>query len=103
MSKFLRFLLLAVPVLSLGAYMAYIDSKTAISFGAEGTVVTAKWNTRNHQMSLFEIKPDKGSIKKLHHHKVTLQPEQIKVGDKFKKSPGSKSCFINEVEITCVR
>jgi hypothetical protein len=73
-----------------------------LDFHAEGVVVTAKWNTRNHQLSLFEIKTHTGKVKKLHQANVVLKPEQIKVGDIFKKDKGSPSCLINQVETLCV-
>ena len=103
MIKFLKFLLLAIPVLSFGVYLSIQERNSVLDFMAEGTVVTAKWNTKNHQMSLFEIKPLKGTIKTLHHSRVTLTPEQIKVGDHFSKQAGSTSCFINKVKVECIK
>jgi len=102
MPKFLKFLMLAIPVLSFGVFLSIQERNAVLDFMAEGTVVTAKWNTKNHQMSLFEIKPVKGTIKTLHHSRVTLTPEQIKVGDHFSKQAGSTNCFINEVKVVCI-
>jgi len=103
MFKLLKFLTLFIPVICIGIFLSLKDRDSVFEFHAEGTVITAKWNTSNHQMSLFEIRPDKGRVIKLHHSRVTLTPEQIKVGDYFKKEKGSTSCFINEVEIECVK
>jgi hypothetical protein len=102
MSEFRKFLIIAIPFLSLAALVSYCTRETALDFHAEGVVVTAKWNTRNHQLSLFEIKTHTGKVKKLHQANVVLKPEQIKVGDIFKKDKGSPSCLINQVETLCV-
>ena len=101
MQKEAKFGLMFLCILPLGGYMAYDDHMAAERFAADGEVVVAKWNTKNHQMSLFEIKGEFG-IKRLHHYRVTLTPDQIKIGDKFKKARDSKSCMINGVEILCV-
>jgi len=103
MPKFLKFILLAIPVLSFGVFLSFQERHSVLDFVAEGTVVTAKWNTKNHQMSLFEIKTVKGSIKTLHHSRVTLTPEQIKVGDHFSKQASSTNCFINEMKVECIK
>ncbi len=79
----------------------YLDYMGAERFGAAGEVVEAKWNTKNHQMSLFEISAGQ-FVKKLHHSRVTLTPEQIKIGDRFSKESGSKMCTINNVQLQCV-
>lgn len=89
-------------VITIGGFMAYQDSLVAKKFEAQGTVTEARWNTKNHQMSLFMIE-GVGSPKKLHHYRVTLTPEQIKVGDSFKKVSGSKICTINSIDIKCVK
>ena len=89
-----------VTVLSgIGMYQSYWE---AFNFEAEGKVTEAKWNTSNHQMSLFKI-TNKNTMKQLHHASVTLTPEQIKIGDSFKKVSGSKMCSINGVDIKCVK
>jgi hypothetical protein len=62
MSEFRKFLIIAIPFLSLAALVSYCTRETALDFHAEGVVVTAKWNTRNHQMSLFEIKTHTGKV-----------------------------------------
>ncbi len=91
-----------VLVIAIGGTFAYLDSKAAERFSAEGVVTKAEWNTSNHQMSLFMIKT-KHTEKKLHHYRVILTPEQIKVGDTFSKAKGSKYCLINDVQTQCVR
>jgi hypothetical protein len=103
MPKFVKFLLLAIPLSGFTIFEMRSHFKSAERFSAEGVVTTAIWNTKNHNMSLFEIQTSNGSLKKLHHSRVTLTPDQIKIGDHFKKHPDSKSCFINEIEIRCIR
>ena len=79
----LKFLTLSIPVICIGIFLSLKDRDSVFEFHAEGTLVTAKWNTSNHQVSLFEIRPDKGSVKKLHHSRgvdltqlsSTLPPE----------------------------
>ena len=81
----------------------YNHHKQAINFSAEGEVVEARWNTSNHDMSLFVIRKGTRTAKKFHFSRVTLQPGQIKVGDSFRKESGSKVCIINDKEIQCVK
>jgi len=83
-------------------FFMYQDYHEAYTFSANGIVVEAKWNTKNHGMSLFLIK-EKFTNKKLHHWKVLLEPEQIKVGDSFYKEAASKFCTINGRTIQCVK
>ena len=87
----------------LGFFGMYNHYWEAFNFSAAGVVVEAKWNTANHNMSLFTIENNAGKRKKFHFSKVILKPEQIKVGDRFRKKAGSKNCFINELEVQCVR
>ncbi len=101
MDDFPRFLVMFAFVIVIGGSMAYYDSLEAERFQADGKILKAKWNTSNHLMSLFIIK-EKSTEKKLHHHRVTLTPGQIKGGDSFKKEKGSKVCVINGIKIQCV-
>ncbi len=86
-------------VASIGMYQSYNE---AYNFSAKGIVTEAKWNTRNHQMSLFVIK-EKLASKKLHHAQVILEQNQIKVGDSFVKEAASKFCKINELVVQCIK
>lgn len=81
--------------------MAYQDYLKAEKFGAEGVVIEAKWHTSNHNMPIFIIQDKKSKIT-FQHYRITLTPQQIKVGDKFKKMPGSKICAINGIDVVCV-
>jgi hypothetical protein len=101
MNKLLIILVVFSLVIVLGGSMAYYDYLEVERFQANGVVKEAQWNTRNHKMSLFIIK-EKYVEKKLHHFRVTLTPEQIKVGDTFKKDKGAKFCEINGLKIKCV-
>lgn len=80
----------------------YFNFNGAKIFEAEGTVIKAQWNTRNHDMSLFLIETNTGT-KKLYYYNVILKPNEIKVGDDFKKQSGSKSCLINNVLVRCIK
>ncbi len=102
MKKLLTFLSLFILVIAAGSTLAYFDFKAAERFSAEGVVTKAEWNTKNHKMSLFIIK-NEYSAKKFHHYRVTLTPEQIKVGDTFSKAKGSKLCLINNLQTQCVK
>lgn len=83
-------------------FSMYNHHMKAINFEAEGEVVEARWNTSNHNMSLFVIRNGTSADKKFHFARVTLQPDQIKVGDSFKKESNSSMCAINNDEIQCV-
>ncbi len=102
MNKAKKFGIAFIGMICFGGFMAYQDHLEAEKFSAEGIITEAKWNTSNHQMSLFMIKGN-GGAKKLHHQRVTLTPEQIKVGDSFKKESGAKVCNINGKDIPCIK
>ena len=97
-----KFLIAFICMSILAGSMMYNDHNEALNFYANGTVMEAKWNTSNHNMSLFDIR-SKGVTKRLHHHQVILSPEQIKIGDIFFKESGNKNCRINDVEVQCVQ
>ena len=101
MNKPLKFLAMVLFLPPFASYLMYSDYMAAVNFEAVGTVVEAKWNTKNHKMSLFRI-DTKTSIKPLHHSRVSLTPDQIKVGDRFSKMSGSKMCVINDISLRCV-
>ncbi len=103
MSKFLKFALLAIPVLSIGVYSSYQNHLSVISFEADGVVSYVAWDTKNHGMPLFEIKPEKGTVKKFHHQRIILHKDQIKIGDNFKKLAGSTNCLINNIQVPCIK
>lgn len=102
MSNFVKFLFVFILITPIAIILMLHKKNSGVEFYATGVITEAQWNTRNHQMSLFLIK-GKHSTKKLHHQDVILTPEQIKVGDSFKKNKGSKVCLINNEEIICIR
>jgi uncharacterized protein YpmS len=97
---FIRLSVLTLIMLAI-AVMVYQDYHRALYFEANGQVIEAQWNTKNHQMSLFKIS-SKGVVKELHHYRVTLTEDQIKIGDHFKKISGSNICIINGINVVCV-
>lgn len=102
MSDLSKFLIMCLCMTPVAGFLMYSDYTRATNFEAEGKVVEARWNTKNHQMSLFKIQ--NGNItKQLHHARVLLTQSQIKVGDTFKKVKGSNMCLINGTSIQCVR
>lgn len=100
-NKIAFFLIPVIIVLAVVEMYKY--SQRAIEFSAEGIVVEAKWNTANHNTPLFRIREAKGIEKEFHATNILLRPEQIKKGDRFKKSVGSKNCEINDVKVKCVK
>ena len=98
----IKFLVLFICITIFAGIEMYYDSKAATNFEAEGVVVQAKWNTSNHQMSLFLIE-EKSDTKKFHFYDVILKPQHIKVGDKFQNKSGSKICLINDIKVRCVK
>jgi len=98
----MRKTLITLVIFSIFIVFVSYDYFEAMRFQANGVVIDAQWNTRNHQMSLFIIK-EKYVEKKLHHYRVTLMPEQIKIGDTFKKNKWDKYCKINGLKVQCVK
>lgn len=94
-----------IPFAIAVAFLANADKKTPLEFEAEGKVVMAKWNTRNHNMHLFLIKQNNpaGTERKFESSSITLTPDQIKFGDQFKKMAGSKICTVNGENIQCLK
>jgi len=94
-----------VPFVIAVAFIANIDKKSAIDFEANGKVVVAKWNTKNHNMHLFVIKQNSPSQKerKWESGEIILTPKQIKFGDHFLKEKGSAFCYINDVKLRCFK
>lgn len=93
---------LVLFALCIGGVGIYIDRMNAIKFEADGIVQEVKWDTKNHNMPLFKIK-EEHRVKTLQDSRVVLQPQDIKVGDKFEKKAGSKECLINNREVICVK
>ena len=100
-----KVLFFLVPFVAIVGFLANTDKKSAIDFEANGKVVTAKWNTRNHNMHLFVIKQytPAQKEKKWESGSITLTPEQIKFGDQFRKEKGSKFCLINNIKLRCLK
>ncbi|WP_293752497.1 hypothetical protein [uncultured Paraglaciecola sp.] len=102
MSKFSKFMILAIPVLSFGIYMGYRSHMKPVEFSAEGVVSKINWKTKNHEMPLIEINDNNCRTKKFTSNRIVLSPDKLRVGDLFKKISGTQFCHINEVKLQCV-
>ena len=100
--NFLKFLLLAIPVLSIGIMMSIQDRNSIEDDHFSGIVRSIEWKSRNHEMPLIFIRNDKGRDFKFHHYRIALKPDQLKVGDHIAKEKGSLMCLINDKEFKCV-
>jgi hypothetical protein len=100
-----KILIFLIPLVIVAGFLANIDKKAPLEFEADGKVVIAKWNTKNHNMHLFVIKQNDpaGTERKLESAGITLTPSQIKFGDQFRKTAGSKVCTINGVDMQCLK
>lgn len=101
MSKLLRFLLLVIVLISFVIVMAKKNHNRIVAFEASGIVTEIEWQSRNHGMPIITIKEDKKLVH-FQSNRITLTPNNIKVGDRFVKVSHSKICEINEVEILCL-
>ena len=102
MSKFLKFVLLAIPVLGVGIFNSYVDYNAPLKFAVSGKVETIEWQSRNHGMPRIEIRIKNGVIKRFSSTRIVLKPEDIGVGDLFVKATNSKFCQINNKEVKCI-
>ena len=100
-----KIFLFITPFVIIVAFLANVGKKNALDFEANGIVVVASWEGKNHNMPLFIIEQNNPSRtkRKFESHEVPLTPEQIQVGHSFIKHAGSKYCLINLVEQLCVK
>ena len=98
-------LIFLTPFVAIVGLLANLDRDTPLEFQADGTVVMAKWDTKNHNMHLFMIKQNDlaGTEIKFESADIILTPDLIKIGDQFGKVAGSKVCTINEVDLQCFK
>jgi hypothetical protein len=102
MSKFSKFMILAIPVLIFGIYMGDRSHMRPVEFSAEGVVSKINWKTKNYGMQLVEIIDNNGRTKRFTSDRIVLSPDQLRVGDSFQKISGIKFCQINEVKHQCI-
>jgi len=102
MPNFIKFLMLAIPVLGVGAFMGYNDYMKPVGFSAQGTVTAINWKSRNHGMPVIDIVGNNGVTMQFSSNRITLESSQLKVGDSFKKVSSSKLCQINKNIVQCV-
>lgn len=102
MSNFLKFVLTAVPVLSIGILYSVWDYDSPVRFSAKGRVVEIEWESRNHLEPRIEIRLESGKLKRFSSSRIILDTSSIEVGDSFEKVNDSKICLINSEEFACV-
>ena len=103
MSKFMKSIALAIPVLGVGIFMSVRDHSAVERLGFSGRVTFIEWKSRNHGMPLIEIGRDNATKTKFHDRRIILSSSQLKVGDLIIKEGGSKVCEINKKPVPCIK
>ena len=96
-------LILFAILVSIGGFNAYYDHKQPERQSFDGWVSHIEWESANHNMPLIEIKRENGVTRKFHHYRISLNSDQLKVGDTFIKEPGAVHCSINGESVLCVK
>ena len=81
--------------------LSSINNNKIVKFKANGVVVDIDWKSRNHEIPSFKIS-DGNKIKVFASHRITLNKENIRIGDKFVKQSGAKTCEINLKPLLCI-
>lgn len=102
MSKFLKFVLLAIPIFCIGIVRSHISHSAPVLFAASGKVEMIEWQLKNHGMPRIEIRLKNGELKRFSSARIILKPEDLKVGDSFEKASNSTFCQINNKEVRCI-
>lgn len=98
------FSLIAVLLVTLIAIFAIKSDATKLKrMSVEGHVWHIDWESKNHKLPLIEIKQKNGVVKKFSGTGVVLTSDTVEEGDHFRKLSGSKNCFINEIEVECLK
>lgn len=103
MSKFIKFTVLAIPVLGIGVFMSIQDHDEAEQLAFSGRVSFIEWESRNHGMPLIEVSRSNGTKVKFSHYRIILDSTQLKLGDSITKASGSKVCEINKKAVPCIK
>jgi hypothetical protein len=82
--------------------VVYLPAREARAFSADGTVIRVDWDSPEKNYPLIRIREESGEKKDFSFRNISLARENIGSGDKFRKASGSKTCFINNVEIQCL-
>ena len=83
--------------------MGYRDYGEAERIAFKGHVSFIEWQSSNHGMPLIEISRSNGTKVKFSNARISLNSNQLKVGDSLSKIGGSKSCTINEKSVPCLK
>ena len=102
MSKFIKFVLLAIPIFCLGIVSSYISHSAPVQFAVSGKVELIEWQSKNHGIPRIEIRLKNGELKRFSSARIILKPEDLQVGDSFEKASNSMFCQINNKEVKCL-
>lgn len=75
----------------------------ATSMEFSGVVTNIVWKSENHNLPLFELRIEDGSLLSISHHSIILNAENIKIGDDVVKTKGNRFCMINGIKATFSR
>ena len=89
------------PFILFALAASFFHHNEPVSFSANGIVTSINWKTWNHGMPLIEIK-QKHLTKKFTNSRITLNAQQVEVGDSFIKIKNSKFCIVNDIKIQCL-
>ena len=103
MNNFAKFILLAIPALSIGVYNSHLNYQEPVNKYLDAWVYSIDWESRNHGMPLIMLKRSNNTAQKFHHERIILTSNDIKVGDHLVKESGSKECTINGKLVLCLK
>lgn len=99
--NFLKFMLLVICFLPFVFFIAKKNHKEIEFFEASGKVVDIDWSSRDHGMPVITIK-DGHQLRQFKSNRITLNSNDISVGDDFVKVADSRECRINNKLIRCI-
>lgn len=103
MKNGVKFILLAVPIFSIGVFNSYLDYKEPVEKSIDAWVYHIDWKSKNHEIPLILLKRDNNTEQKFHHTRIILTSDNLKVGDHLIKKSGSKTCTINDNSVVCLK
>lgn len=103
MPNFIKFIVLAIPFLSIGVFISVRDHGEPEHMAFEGLVSFIDWESRNHGMPLIEVTRKNGTKVKFSSTRIILNSSNLKVGDTLAKVSGSLSCTINGNLVQCIK
>ncbi len=96
-----KFIFLVVALIPLIFFVAKRNHEAIEAFEAKGEVVKIEWNSRDHGMPIISIM-QRNRIKLFKGNRITIDSDDLVVGDHFVKLAGSKECKINDELIRCI-